>query len=381
MLLKLFPMKKITLFLISMILINTIYSQNCVNCSGGSSDSLTFSSILGIDNIATGLGAIAGGGECQALGNYSVAFGHDAIANNDFTYAFGRGLLTGAPNSVTIGNYLETWGSKSIVIGRGYDNENRLINLIPSSMMIGFISTAPTLFISSSDGTSWNMDRTGRVGIGNVTEPLAKLHIRADDDENAEIILESYAWNNSSKSTIFIGDTLHSIAASGMSGLIFHSSKNYLFGNGNIGLGVTEPRAKLNINGDLLFELNTNGIIMKSENGTCWKGTISNEGELIFENINCDTLTHVAKKVENLHSQVFVYPNPTKGKLIVEYTGPETDLRLEIRNISGTLLASYKIKQGENQIVLKKITDQMIIASVFTKNGVLISTNKILVSN
>ena len=230
-----------------------------MNCSGGLVDTLNFSSILGIDNIATGRGAIAGGVDCQALGDYSVAFGYDAIANNNFAYAFGRDLLTHAPNSVTIGNYLETWASKSIVIGSGYDDENRLINGKPGSMMIGFMSTVPTLFISKSPPYKSFMNRTGRVGIGNVTEPQTKLHVRADEDEKAELYLQSFDWNNSSIARIFIGDTLHGIDSDGEIGLVFNSSKNYSFGEGNVGLGLDNPKSKLHIDGDILFEQNTNG--------------------------------------------------------------------------------------------------------------------------
>ena len=58
--------------------------------------------------------------------------------------------------------------------------------------MIGFNSALPTLFISKSS----TYNTTGKVGIGNITSPKAKLHIRSDANEDAGIILES---SNSSK--------------------------------------------------------------------------------------------------------------------------------------------------------------------------------------
>jgi len=45
-------------------------------------------------------------------------------------------------------------------------------------MMIGFKSNLPTFFVGESSG----VNRTGKIGIGNVTSPAAKLHIKADDN-------------------------------------------------------------------------------------------------------------------------------------------------------------------------------------------------------
>ena len=114
------------------------------------------------------------------------------------------------------------------------------------------------------------------------------------------------------------------------------------------------------------------------QNDNCWKGTISNNGELVFSQIDCETLTSTEKITEPKHSEVFIYPNPTSGQITVEYTGNRKNLRLEIKLISGLLVATYKIKKGENRIELNNIADQMIVASVFTKKGELISTNKVV---
>jgi hypothetical protein len=52
--------------------------------------------------------------------------------------------------------------------------------------MIGIGSTKPTFFV----GQSYGIEKTGRIGIGNVTNPQAKLHIRADEGEDASLLLE-----------------------------------------------------------------------------------------------------------------------------------------------------------------------------------------------
>ncbi len=75
-----------------------------------------------------------------------------------------------------------------MIIGHGYGEQNheRLINTIGNSLMIGFNSIYPTLFIDKSPSKF----RTGKVGIGNVTKPEAKLHILADHGENAGLFVE-----------------------------------------------------------------------------------------------------------------------------------------------------------------------------------------------
>ncbi|OFY47787.1 MAG: hypothetical protein A2W85_13370 [Bacteroidetes bacterium GWF2_41_31] len=205
---------------------------------------------MGQNNNADGVSSIAGGFGSKAIGDYSIGLGYRAIANVQSSFAIGVDVFAGASNSFAIGNYVEVNASKSFVIGRGYDNTHRLINETPSSMMIGFMSTAPTLFISSSDGTLTNLNRTGKVGIGNITAPEAKLHIKADEDENAKIFLQSYVWDNKSIASIFIGTLGHGVSASAVDGLTFNSEKNYLFGAGDVGFGLDLeelPAARLHI--------------------------------------------------------------------------------------------------------------------------------------
>ena len=107
--------------------------------------------------------------------------------------------------------------------------------------MMGINSNVPTFFISKSDG----IDRTGRVGIGNVTNPQAKLHIRGDEgmfSEDAGILLEPLAPEKDA--VIQFWDTDKFIKVN-HDGLMHIKSSDILLSN-----DVITPAAKLHIRSD-----------------------------------------------------------------------------------------------------------------------------------
>ena len=131
-------------------------------------------------NVASGAFSATIGVACESRGQYSFAIGYAAKAMMANTIAIGKGIRAQASNSFVIGTGPNTTESLS------------LVNNISNSLMIGFNSALPTLFISKSS----TYNTTGKVGIGNITSPKAKLHIISDANEDAGIILES---SNSSK--------------------------------------------------------------------------------------------------------------------------------------------------------------------------------------
>jgi hypothetical protein len=333
--------------ILSVIQISLVFGQ-CTVCD--QNPYVAGASIIGLNSTATGVGSIA-------------------IGTNSHT-------TDNAANSIAIGTAVKTVASLSMVIGSGRDSENMLVNNLQQSLMIGFGSSQPTFFVSRSNA----YNKTGRIGIGNVTSPQAKLHIRSDNLEKAAFFIEPNSWNTGEEAKIMIGDTNHFIRTNKNIGIEFNSLNNFVFNGLNTGFGIEEPKAKIHISGDLLFENSLNGIIMKSEDGNCWKGTISNIGDLVFVQVDCETLSSTNNITEPKHSEVFIYPNPTHGQISVEYTGNRKNIRLEAKTIAGHLIGTYKINKGENKIELNNISDQMIIVSVFTTKGELISTNKVVIN-
>lgn len=124
-------------------------------------------------NIASGDFSATIGVGCESRGLYSFSVGYHA-----------KSYMT---NAIAMGKFVKAQAVNAMVIGSGIGNESQmLVNRVPNSLMIGFNSCNPTLFVSSS--TAFN--KTGKVGIGNVISPKAKLHIKSDSDEDAGIIVE-----------------------------------------------------------------------------------------------------------------------------------------------------------------------------------------------
>jgi len=102
-----------------------------------------------------------------------VAIGRGFIPVNS---VLSFGTLANGPGSTAIGYNVRTSyaGSRSIVLGSGiFGSSTYLNNTLPNTLMIGFNSTIPTLFVSSSTG----IGTTGNVSIGGNTSPTHKFQV------------------------------------------------------------------------------------------------------------------------------------------------------------------------------------------------------------
>ena len=121
-------------------------------------------------------------------GTYSATIGYGCDARGPYSFAIGCLAKSYMPYSISIGKFVMAKSTNSMVIGCGNSNveSKMLVNKCENSLMIGFNSIYPTLFVSSSSA----YNKTGKVAIGNVILPKAKLHLRADVGEDASFIIE-----------------------------------------------------------------------------------------------------------------------------------------------------------------------------------------------
>ena len=147
----------------------------------------------------------------QANGNYSITAGMSNISQGAYSVALGLGNKTLGAGSFAFGRFTRANATNAFVIGCGTDNTDAkaLINNYSGTLMIGFNSKYPTLFVGTSNGAT----ATGKIGIGNVTNPLAKLHMLSDSNEDAGLILET-SNKTSRKAFLQFYDANHKIEVS-----------------------------------------------------------------------------------------------------------------------------------------------------------------------
>lgn len=91
---------------------------------------------------------------------------------------------------------------------------------------------------------------SGNVGIGTKT-PLAKLHIKSGINEAAVMFIEPNEWKENACAEIKIGDNEHTVKATYNNGLEFNTAKNFIFNNGNVGIGTVSPIEKFEVDGNV----------------------------------------------------------------------------------------------------------------------------------
>lgn len=204
-----------------------------------------------------------GASQNQAKGNYSATVGMNNITMGANSMAVGQANKTVGAASLALGKFAWANATNAIVIGTGTDNTEAkaLINNYAGTLMVGFNSRKPTLFVGSSNGGV----TTGKIGIGNMTNPLAKLHLLSDSNEDAGMILETS--NKDSKSAFLqLYDNNHKIVVSkeGMKissvndAMIFDASSVKICGK--VGVGVDNT-----FTGDYDYALAVKGGVLTSK--------------------------------------------------------------------------------------------------------------------
>jgi hypothetical protein len=258
--------KSLSVMTIIIVMAQLLHSQNCTQCDNTGNPPGNYASEIGVGTTATGAASFAGGNVSTANGIWSFAFGNHSI--------------TDGTSSVAIGQFLQATGLQSMVIGTGASLSNKLTNEISKSLMIGFGSEKSTLFIG---GTGPGL--TGKVGIGDVTDPQAKLHIKADNLEAAELFLEPYQFGVSTGATLWLGTKQYGVRAT-YGKLEFKTGDNgrFVFNDGNVGIGTANPTQKLEVSGNL----KTVGFIMEGGAGAGKVLTSDASGQAVWQVIPGD---------------------------------------------------------------------------------------------
>ena len=232
-----------------------IYSQ-CFQC-----ENTTKAFTIGTDNNATGNNSFAGGFRSGTSGENSFVFGNNSKVTQSGGIAIGDNAYSNAANSIVFGKYVTGNAANSITMGMGNSSLLPLINSKPNSIMFG-VNNIPSLTIVQPFGAN-----LGFIGIGTDT-PKELLHITGNILSEGDLTVkdkitltpdyeDNTFWEIERKSDgLNFGYTqpgLTDTISTQDKGIIpNYGSLNRLFiknSNGYVGIGTTNPAARLDVNG------------------------------------------------------------------------------------------------------------------------------------
>jgi hypothetical protein len=149
-----------------------------------------------------------------------------------------------------------------------------------------------------------------------------------------------------------------------------------------VGIGTQTPEAKLQIaDGDIYISDINKGIIMKSPDGQCWRGTLNNTGTLQFSEITCPEVTVSNTPTPESFYDINVFPNPTDNQVeIVVENKNHQSLNLQIIDFSGKVVKSQEINKSHTSISINDLKSGIYLFNIFDTNGNKVYTEKVIKS-
>ncbi|MCX6273549.1 MAG: hypothetical protein NTU44_20465 [Bacteroidetes bacterium] len=206
------------IFLFLLLSVNQIKAQSCVNCAG---------------TVNTGQYSTAIGYGSQSTGDYSLSLGMGNLSNGLRSIALGNYSSASGWSGLAMGNLVSAANMNSFVLGMGYSSEHPLVNALSSSLMIGFNSNLPTLFVGPSAG----IGTIGKVGIGTTT-PSEMLTVNGIIETKTGGIRFPDGSLQTTKAFSYWQPAANNV--------IYYNS-------GDVGIGKTDPEARLDVYGDIVL--------------------------------------------------------------------------------------------------------------------------------
>lgn len=209
--------------------------NQCVQCNGSSSSG-NYASAIGNGTTASGNHSLAGGYLSIASGSNSFAFGYNSKASQSTSTAIGNKAQATGSGSFALGTYVKATAQNAFAIGGGATSSYPLTNNTANSIALGVNSNKPTMLITKATNNNY----TGKVAIGPLTSPQAKLHVKADSNEDAGLFLEP-SNKTSRKAFLQLFDNTHQLyvdksgilSISAGTGAVSLSGDHYCLGKNN----------------------------------------------------------------------------------------------------------------------------------------------------
>lgn len=208
------------------------------------------------------------GQNVTASGTYSFAGGYYATASGAYSLALGTRTYAQNSHAVSLGIDVRATNNRSMTIGTGVGNgsSNALINGISNSLMVGFNSNVPTLFV----GTSSGLNTYGKVGIA-TTSPAATLDVADVNGSGVDTKLAGFTLLDGPGASLLLGSNSGSThgdwgieaTTSGLNfwnpfGSVtapFGNHRLFIANNGNVSVGTNDSKGyKFAVAGDMVAE-------------------------------------------------------------------------------------------------------------------------------
>ena len=201
---------------------------------------------MGYSSTASGLGSFTIGNNNNVKGDYSFSLGTNcSVTGQSNGAAIGFFAVSTDNDSYSFGSFVEAYAPGSMVIGTGSSKRDMLRNTKQESLVVGFNSIHPSLFVSRSP----SMHETGKIGIG-TDEPATKLHMYSGVDEDAIIFLQPKNFTTSDDfAAIFLGNEKTQIKVAHHAPMEFLTESKFVFKGSNVEVGTSTESLDLNVFG------------------------------------------------------------------------------------------------------------------------------------
>ncbi|MGB3946742.1 MAG: hypothetical protein WBM13_02050, partial [Bacteroidia bacterium] len=160
------------------------YSDSSMALGYNTAASGKYSIAIGSNVTTAGTRSFAlGSNNTQAVGAESIAMGNNNYTASANSIAIGNSASAVGSSSLVIGNNASTNASNAFCLGTGASSGSQLTNATSNSLMVGFNSNLPTLFVGPSSGTG----TIGNVGIG-TSSPAARLEVSGNSGSTIKIV-------------------------------------------------------------------------------------------------------------------------------------------------------------------------------------------------
>lgn len=234
----------------------TSFASGLFNVAGGYA-----STAMGLLNTASGDGSTAIGEENLASGILSTAIGTQDTASGYLSLAMGQEAVASNNNSIAIGYKVKANGSHSTAIGTGISNNgmagsfaigdgnsgSTLGNTAPGQMMMRF--GGGYRFHVNDANVAVAIDILGRVGIG-TTSPSCPLTFNTDLGDKIAlwaVSADHYGFGIQSSLLQIHSDNYYSDIGFGYGSSYAFTERMRIKGNGNVGIGLISPLARLHV--------------------------------------------------------------------------------------------------------------------------------------